>query len=66
MSDKTYVATFNTSVQISEDSWKVVHPTMQVFPHTTVAEINEFFQKAVKNHNKSVETMEITLIECTS
>lgn len=59
---REFIVTFQTSVQIAEDSWKVVNPSMKVTLETTVAEITAFFDK---HSNRSNVPMEIKLIELT-
>lgn len=38
-SNKQYVATFKTSIQISEDRYKVINPSMLCDENTTIKEI---------------------------
>lgn len=56
--EKEFIATFTTSIQITEDSFKVINPTMKVNPNTTISEIETFYRKHCK-----VEQMEVKIIE---
>lgn len=54
MSKKEYVATFTTSVQISEDYWDVINPSLKVTPETTVKEIFDFQKKYNVNSESQI------------
>jgi len=53
-----FIATFQTSEQISEDSWKVVNPSLKVDSNTKVSEIHKFYKS-----KGTVDKMQVQLIE---
>lgn len=55
---KQYSCTFEISEQVTEDHWKVTHPSMLATENTTLAEIEEFFRKY-----HSVSPTELKIIE---
>ena len=55
---KKYVATYETSVQISHDDFTVINPSLMVNENTTIGEIESWFRKDAKN-----EVLQIKIIE---
>lgn len=56
-----FIATFKTSVQITEDQFIVINPTLQITKETTVGEIEKFY-----NENKRIMgtiPMEVLIIK---
>ena len=45
---KEYVVTFETGEQITEDSWRVNHPSLKVTDETTIGEIREWYNTKIK------------------
>ena len=43
-----YVVTFETGEQITEDSWRVAHPSLKVTDGTTIGEIREWHNTKIK------------------
>ena len=58
-----FIAQYKDSHQITEDSWKIVNPTLQVSLNTTIEDIYEWFKKQ-NNNNKA--RMEISIIQTES
>lgn len=60
MDEKEYIVTFPISLQFTEDSWKIINPTMKVTSSTTIAQIDAFYRKYYKLKDAEVE---VKLIE---
>jgi hypothetical protein len=68
---KEYVVTFPRTVQIAEDRWQVINPSLKVTDETTIAEIRKWVLSNVFLHqpkgeklSKQMEeyNLEVTLI----
>lgn len=57
-----YVATMETSEQITPDDFRVIHPSMQVTATTTVEEIHKFFLKHEPRGKFEVRLNELEII----
>lgn len=56
-----FIATFKTSVQITEDQYKVINPTLKITGETTVKEIEKFYNE--NRHGLGSIDMEILIIK---
>ena len=56
---KEYVVTFPYCEQVSPNDWQLSHPAMKVTPETTMAEIELFFRRYVKNMILDVNIREL-------
>lgn len=53
-----FIVTFETSIQISEDRYKVINPSLKISDQTTIAEIEAFYRKYCKEGE-----LQVTLIQ---
>jgi hypothetical protein len=58
-SNKQYVATCKTSIQISEDRYKVINPSMLCDENTTIKEIELFFRANTTNEPTEIKIIEL-------
>ncbi len=61
--EKEFIVTFPSSIQITEDSYKTVNPTLKVGSNTTVGEIETFYRKWNKSGRMEVKITELSQLE---
>lgn len=55
-----FIATFKSSIQITEDHYKVINPTLKITEETTIKTISDWYEKT---ENRSDIPMELTIIK---
>jgi len=62
LSDKfrEFIATFKTSEQFTEDSWKEINPSKKITRETTIGEIQDWVRTFSEQKRKP---MQVTIIE---
>lgn len=60
---KDYIATFETSAQITENSFTVLNPSLKIDENTTIGDINKWFSKKSRGNVMQVCIIELENIE---
>lgn len=58
-----FIAQFQKSQQITEDSWEIVTPTLKVTESTTVGEILKWYSKHLPRSPMDVKIIQLAFID---